>query len=230
MPTETQQHLLADGTTTLDINRNGNHQYWIGDGPKMKGVTSLIGHIDRDSFGVGLNWGLKIARESGDLDAPRRSTKEAADIGTQLHEAIDRYIKTGEVAEDPLFMAWYAEHKYRDWIGSELFVIEPELEYGGTVDALALNGQDKAVIHDWKTVAPESWHRHGDTLRRHKDIAQLAAYTYALEGMDSLWVPAEGYITYVLRDGSEAVTVEADLKLGLKLFKASRELFLLTNG
>jgi hypothetical protein len=230
MPTETQQHLLADGTM-VDISRDGRHQYWIEGGPKMKGVTSLIGHIDRDSFGVGMNWALKMARENGgDLDAPRRSTKASMDTGTQLHESIDRYIKTGEIAEDPLFMAWYGEHQYRDWIGSELFVIEPELEFGGTVDALALNGQDKAVIHDWKTVEPGSWHKYGDTLRRHKDIAQLAAYTYALEGMDSLWVPAEGYITYVLRDGSEAVVVEADLKLGLRLFKASRELFLMTNG
>ena len=227
MPTETQQHLLADGTTTLDINRNGNHQYWVGEeGPKMRGVTGLLGHIDGDGFSAGMGWALKMARESGDLDAPRRSTREATDIGTQLHEAIDIYIRTGAISEDPLFMEWYAEHKHRDWIGSELFVIDPELEYGGTVDALELQDHG-VVIHDWKTVEPGSWNKYQDTLRRYKDWAQLAAYSHALEGMDSLWVPTSGYVTYVLRDGSEAVTVEADLELGMKLFQASRELFTL---
>jgi len=229
MPTETQQHPLADGSS-VEISRNGNHQYWVGEeGPKMRGVTGLLGHIDGDGFSAGTGWALKTARESGDLDAPRRSTREATDIGTQLHESIDRYIKTGEIAEDPLFMAWYAEHKHRDWIGSELFVIDPELEYGGTVDALELQDHG-VVIHDWKTVEPGSWNKYQDTLRRYKDWAQLAAYSHALGRMNSLFVPTSGSVTYVLRDGSEAVTVAADLELGLRLFRASRELFLLTNG
>ena len=227
MPTETQQHPLADGSSVA-ISRNGNHQYWVGDGPKMKNVTGLIGHVDGDGFGAGMGWALKMARENGgDLEAPRRSTREATDIGTQLHEAIDHYIKTGgEIAEDPLFMAWHGEHKHRDFVESEQFIIHPELGYGGTADALSLEGQD-VVIHDWKTVDPGSWNIYQDTLRRYKDWAQLAAYAHALEGMDSLWVPTSGYVTYVLRDGSEAVTVEADLELGMKLFKASRELFTL---
>ena len=230
MTTETQQHPLADGSS-VEISRNGNHQYWVGDGPKMKNVTGLIGHVDGDGFGAGMGWALKMARENGgDLNAPRLLSKQSADIGNQLHEAIDGYIKTGTISEDPLFMAWYAEHQHMDWIGSEKFLIHPEMKYGGTVDALALNSLNDTVIHDWKTVEPGSWHKYGDTLRRHKDWAQLAAYAYALEGMDSLWVPTSGFITYVLRDGSEAVVMEADLKLGLKLFKASRELFLMTNG
>ena len=227
MPTETQQHPLADGSS-VEISRNGNHQYWFGDGPKMKNVTGLIGHVDGDGFGAGMGWALKMARENGgDLNAPRLLSKQSADIGNQLHEAIDGYIKTGTISEDPLFMAWYAEHQHMDWLGSEKFLIHPEMQYGGTVDALALNSLNDTVIHDWKTVEPDSWHKYGDTLRRYKDWAQLAAYSHALEGMGSMWVPAEGYVTYVLRDGSEAVTVEADLELGMKLFQASRELFTL---
>ena len=104
--------------------------------------------------------------------------------------------------------------------------MNPELEYGGTVDALELQDHG-VVIHDWKTVDPGSWNKYQDTLRRYKDWAQLAAYSHALEGMGSMWVPAEGCVTYVMRDGSWAVTVEADLELGMKLFKASRELFTL---
>jgi hypothetical protein len=59
MPTETQNHPLSDGST-VNINRNGNHQYWVDDGPKMWSVTSLVKHISGDTFGVGSNWALKM--------------------------------------------------------------------------------------------------------------------------------------------------------------------------
>ena len=231
MTTETQQHPLADGSS-VEISRNGNHQYWVGDGPKMRGVTGLLGHIDGDGFSAGMGWSLKIAREhGGDLDtalnAPRQATKEAQDVGTQLHEAIDSFISNGTVDENPLFLAWHAAHRDTDWLGSEKFLIHPEMKYGGTADALSLDNQGNVVIHDWKTVEPNSWHKYGNSLRKFKDFAQVSAYAHALEGLSSIWVPTKGRITYVLRDGSEAVTVEADLELGLKLFQASRELFTL---
>jgi len=230
--TTTQQHPLADGTSVA-ISRDGRHQYWVGEkGPKMRGVTGLLGHVDSDSFGAGMGWGLKIAREhGGDLDtalnAPRQATKEAQDVGTQLHEAIDSFISNGTVDENPLFLAWHAAHRDTDWLGSERLIVHPEMQYGGTADALSLDGQGNVVLHDWKTVEPKSWHRHGNSLRKFKDFAQVSAYAHALEGLSSIWVPTKGYITYVLRDGSEAVVVEADLTLGLQLFRASRELALL---
>jgi hypothetical protein len=239
MATETQQHLLVDGTL-IEISRDGRHQYWVGDGPKMKGVTSLIGHVDADGFGAGMGWALKKVRENGgDLEAPRQSAQQAKETGARLHSDIDDHIKTGTIAEDPLFLAWYRGQKTdANWLGSERFVINPELEYGGTVDALELLDHG-VVIHDWKTVEPSSWHKYGDTLRKNKDAAQLAAYARALERMNSRpklqargpqLVPTRGFVTYVLRDGSESFMVEADLELGWKIFQASRELTLLMNG
>jgi len=48
--------------------------------------------------------------------------------------------------------------------------------------------------------------------------------------MDSIWSPTEGYITYVARDGSDAIQVQVDLERGMSLFKASHALYLLTKN
>jgi len=228
---DTQQHPLADGST-VKISRNGNHQYWIGDnGPKMRSVTGLISHIDGDSFGVGLNWGLKMVREhGGDLNAPRRINKESVDIGNHLHEAVDTYIGDGTISEDPVFMAWHKKLGEQDFLASERYVFHPLLLYGGTVDAISMHRSGDVVIHDWKSVEPGSWAKYGSSLRINKDTAQLSAYADALTQMGSVWAPSKGYITYVLRDGSGAEVVEVDLERGSKLFNASRELFLLITG
>mgnify|MGYP005821213799 CR=1 FL=1 len=232
MATETQQHPLADGST-VTISRNGNHQYWIDDGPRMKSVTSLLRHIEPDSFGVGLNWGLKMVRENdGDMDAPKRMNATSIATGNALHEAVDAYIQHGTIdEEDPLFLAWFnaiGEPTY--WLASERFLYHPVLQYGGTLDGVSMNADGEVVIHDLKSVEPDSWSRYGSSLRINKDSAQIAAYCDALTAMGSIWFPTSGYITYVLRDGSGAEVVEVDLERGSKLFQASRELFVLTQG
>ena len=230
MPTEKQNHpLTLNGSVT--IYRNGNHQYWVDDGPKMKSVTSLVKHVEGDSFGVGLNWGLKIARESGgDLDAPRRLSKEALESGNRLHEAIDTYIKHRTITEDPIFMAWYNVLGDERWLASEVFLYHPLLlpGYGGTADALSFDTNSGVTLYDWKTVDPGTWQKHGSKLRINKDSAQLAAYADALKAMGSMYTPTRGCIAYVMRDGSGVEVVEADLLHGSKLFHASRELHLLT--
>ena len=228
MPTETQNHRLSDGSTA-NINRNGNHQYWVDDGPKMKSVSSLVKHISGDTFGVGSNWALKIARESGgDLDAPRQRNKEALASGTELHRAIDDYIKHGTIDESPLFVAWYNKLGQEAWLASETFLYHPGLKpgYGGTSDALALNDSGTVTIYDWKTRDRESYEKNGGYLH---EVAQLAAYADAITAMGSIYTPIQrGCIAYVMRDGSYVDVVEVDLAYGSKLFAASRELHLLT--
>ncbi len=231
MPTETQQHPLMSGTVA--ISRNGNHQYWVDDGPKMRSVTSLVKHVEGDTFGIGLNWALKIARENGgDLDAPRRLSKEAMDSGVQLHDAVDKYIKHGTITEDPVFMAWHNALGDKPWLASEVFLYHPTLQpgYGGTADALSSDIHFGMTLYDWKTVDPDSWQKYGSTLRINKDSAQLAAYAYALITMGSAYAPTRGCIAYVMRDGSGVEVVDVDLEYGDKLFRASRELYLLTQG
>jgi hypothetical protein len=232
MATETQDHPLV-GKSTISISRNGNHQYWVEDGKKVRSVTTMLRHIEGDSFGVGLNWGIKVVRENdGDLDAPKRMNKASLDAGNNLHKAIDAYIQHGAIDEDdPLFLSWFhAIGKTTEWLASERFVYHPVMLYGGTLDAVSMNADGEVVIHDWKTVEPGSWAKYKHSLRINKDSAQLAAYSDALTAMGSIWAGRVGYVTYVRRDGSGAEVVEVDLERGSKLFKASRELFLLTKG
>jgi len=232
MATEIQQHLLKDGSD-VNISRNGNHQYWVDDGPKMKSVTTMLRHIEGDSFGVGLHWGLKMVRENGgDLDAPTRMNRTSIEVGNHLHKAVDAYIQHGTVDwENPLFLSWFhAIGKNTKWLASERFLFHPVLRYGGTLDAVSMQADGEVVIHDLKTVEPESWAKYGNSLRVNKDAAQLAAYSDALTHMGSIWAPSSGYITYVRRDGSGAEVVEVDLERGSKLFGVSRELFVLTQG
>jgi len=229
MSTITQQHPLVDGTT-VEISRNGRHQYWVGDGPRMPSVTGLAKYIDGgDAFGAGMNWALKVVRENkGNLNAPRKMTRDATEMGNNLHEAIDNYITDGTITEDdPLFLAWFQIGQTLQLVEAERFLYHPRMQYGGTADAFSLSSSGGLAIHDWKTVNPDSWHKYGPSLRINKDSAQLAAYADALRAMGSIWVPNRGYLTYVLRDGSAAVVVEADLRHGLELFKASRNLFYL---
>jgi hypothetical protein len=232
MGTETQHHALKDGTT-LTISRNGNHQYWLDDGVKVPSVTGLTGHIDGDGFGAGMGWALKQAREhDGDLDAPRRLSKEAMDSGTALHDDIDQYIKSAMVAEgNPAFVAWMHEvGERKEWLAAEQFVFNRALSYGGTADAFSLSpewGSRDSVIWDWKTKNPESYAKYGGSA---KDHAQLAAYAMALREMGSILAPSSGYIAYVMRDGSGVDVVPVDLEQGWELFKASRTLSLLVKA
>ena len=229
---DTQHHQLADGSK-VQISRNGRHQYWIGDdGPKMKSVTSMLKHIEGDTFGIGMNWALKLVRENdGNLNAPRQVSKESMDVGNRLHDAIDQYIRNHIVnEEDPLFLAWFNEvGEANDWLASELFLYNPALEpnYGGTVDAISMDDKAEVVIWDWKTKEKDSYEKYGGYLHEH---AQLAAYTDALRAMGSVYTPTKGCIAYIMRDGSYVDVVEIDLERGSKLFNASRELFLLTQG
>ena len=233
---DTQQHMLADGST-ISISRDGNHRYWLGDDKakekkKVSSVTTLLKHIEGDTFGIGMSWALKLVRENnGDLNTPRQVSKESMDVGTRLHEAIDQYIRNHVVDEgDPLFVAWLNKvGEANDWMASELYVYNPSLDpnYGGTVDAISMDTQAEVVIWDWKTKERESYEQYGGYLR---EQAQLAAYSDALWAMGSVYLPTTGRIAYIMRDGSYVDVVEVDLKRGSKLFNASRELFLLTKG
>ena len=221
MPTETQQHLLFDGRKIL-ISRNGRHQYWIGDDDKdkMSSVTSILGHMDSSGFGVGMGWALKVARlADGDLEAPRRASKEAQEQGTLLHDAIDSYIKEGIVDEEnPVFVSWLHEvGNHHDWAASEQFCYHPTLRFGGTVDAL----ERYSVIWDWKTKERESYDKYGPSI---KDSVQLSAYAAALNDMGSVYAPSKGYISYIMRDGSGVDVVQVDLNKGWEIFKACHHL------
>jgi hypothetical protein len=221
MVAETQTHRLTDGS--IDITRNGRHQYRIEDGDWVPSVTTMLGHLDAGAFGIGMNWALKIAREQDDFEAPRRISKDAQEEGTRLHLAIQEYIDSGTVDEDnPLFTSWLSHMGGRVWVATERFCLNSKLGYGGTIDAISMGQDGELEIWDWKTKDATSFSKYGGSI---KDHAQLGAYASALHEMGSQLAPVRGYVAYIMRDGSGVHIDEVDLGKGYTLFLASRNVY-----
>lgn len=226
MAAETQTHRLTNGS--IDITRNGRHQYKVEEGAWMPSVTTMLGHLDGGAFGIGMNWALKIAREQGDLDAPRRISKDAQEEGTRLHEAIQTFIDDGTVDEEnPLFTSWLSHMGEQTWVATERFCVNPTLQYGGTIDAISMGKDGELEIWDWKTKDATSFSKYGGSV---KDHAQLGAYASALHEMGSQLAPTRGYVAYIMRDGSGVHIDEVDLAKGYNLFLASRNVYTLLKG
>jgi len=237
MPTETQRLFRRDkdGTIPIDISRNGRHQYSVNGGPLLPSTTGILGHLDSDGFGIGMNWTRKLIRESGDIDAAHKASNEARDLGTAFHASVESYVKTGFITEDPMFSRWLERCQKHTFFGTEKFVANEKLGYGygGTIDALSLEtdhraGKDVVAVWDWKTKDPDSFNKYGPSK---KDFAQVAAYAKALTSLDTVFGPAElGYIGYVMRDGSAIHVVEVDIELGWELFQLSHRIHTLMKG
>ena len=221
MPTESQLHPLRDGSS-IEIFVNGLHQYWTEhDQVKRPSVSALTGHVDRDAFGVGMGYAIKQIGLGLD---PRKSTKDAAEEGSKLHQDIQAYINEGTIEESDLFIKWHQEFGNKEWITSERYVFNPELLYGGTLDAIGITATS-SQLYDWKTVNPDSWEKYGSSLRKAKDSAQIAGYALALESLGSAFDVDQAFIAYILRDGSAVEVEPVDLEWGKELFLGSRYLY-----
>jgi hypothetical protein len=230
MATEERQiHVLGDydsGQEVEIVRRSGRgHTYIVGDDAPMPSVTSLIGHVESDGFGIGLGWGLKVARENGgDLEAPKRVSSEAIEQGNLLHSDIDSYVSDGIVNEmNPAFTTWLREvGSHWDFTATEVFLYHPGLRYGGTVDAISNQSpRGPHEIWDWKTKDPDSYAKNGGSL---KDHVQLAAYAEALRSMGSIYAPQYAKIAYVMRDGSGVDVVDVDIDASFALFLQARKI------
>ena len=225
-----QVHILKDGST-VEIERKNvgrGHRYLL-DGDKPVGsVTGVLGHLDSDAFGIGMNWALKQARlADGDLDAPKRIGNTAREAGELLHSQIEEFIKDGTIAEDETFLAW---HRLMDGLGlseglelvaTERFVYDPELMIGGTVDCIVQTLDGEFHVYDWKTKERESYDKYGPSA---KDMCQTAGYVHALRAMSSEWAPTKAFIVYVMRDGSKAERVAVPLGKYMPIYKAAHQL------
>lgn len=224
MTTEQQDHPLAD-RSTLTIYRDGKHRYWTDeDKIKRPSVSTIVSYVDGNSFDAAVGWATKLMRETNDPYAAKKSGEQSRLMGSQLHDEVDKYIKHGDIAENPAFMSWYKAVGNLQFLAAEQFVYHPTLKYGGTLDQIALDG-DKIIVHDVKSVSPESWAKYGSSLRKAKDWAQVSAYITALQGMGSIYKTPHAQIVYVMRDGSGVAIEDVDLNMGVNLFKASRKLY-----
>ncbi len=146
------------------------------DDTEMPSVTTVLGILDKSEFLI--PWAVRactgfIRKNKGDrdryptLDALlgaaesewRTARDEAADIGSDIHNLIEKYIKNGMDAAGTMrpevehgflaFLEWEKTMKVR-WEESEMTIHHPELYYGGTLDAVAVIGTERYVI-DFKS-------------------------------------------------------------------------------
>ena len=225
-----QEHRLRNGSTVgIERKKSGRgHRYLLDGGKPVGSVTGVLGHLDSDAFGIGMNWALKQARlADGDLDAPKRIGNTAREAGELLHSQIEEFIKDGTIAEDETFLAW---HRLMDGLGlseglelvaTERFVYDPELLIGGTVDCIVQTLDGEFHVYDWKTKQRDRYDRNGPS---DKDMAQLAGYVHALRAMSSEWAPTKAFIVYVMRDGSKAERVSVPLGKYIPIYKAAHQL------
>lgn len=166
---------IKAGDTTVFFDEE-KHRFWrMENGKKVNilGVTSVTGVVDKSSALIG--WAVKLARlylsdrvEAGEPitlseieEACRQHTirkKEAADIGTEIHSIVEKWIKQQEleIPEDDrirngfdAFLKFQTEHKAK-WIESEKIIYSQKHDYAGILDAVAEIDGDLVLV-DFKS-------------------------------------------------------------------------------
>ena len=216
-----QKHRLMDGRVAI-ITRSGNHVYKADGGSPMPSVSSFTDYVEKGAFGAGMGYATKLIRENGgDTTAPRRISDETMETGSNLHQAIDDFIRRGTMNEDPLFVSWYQKiGRKHKWLVSEQFIYHPMLKYGGTADALS-EEENGIRLWDWKTRDSQSYDKTGSPK---KDHVQAAAYVEAYRAMGSEFLPTSGMICYIMRDTGMVQTVRANIKRGWNLFRLAHQI------
>lgn len=126
-------------------------------------------------------------------------SKDACSTGTDIHDQVERYIKTGEEFDNVSFKAFldFVNFYNVEFIESEIFLLSSKHYYAGTCDIIA-NVNGKKIIIDIKT-----------SKAIYSDYQyQLAAYSMAYEEMSGEILP-----TAVLRLDKEVQDYE------FKMFK-----------
>ncbi len=136
--------------------------YRTKDGERVPGVTTVIGRFKES--GALIAWAYKRGKDGLDL---YESRDKAAELGTLVHGMVEAFIKGEDPSaiipgaltnsdRDAVISAFSA---FQEWFESNNFKIvsqEDQLvseihKYGGTPDAVALDGKGRLVLLDWKT-------------------------------------------------------------------------------
>lgn len=231
-------HKLYGGEVELCFNPT-KHHYTV-DGKTVHGVTSILGVIAKPAL---VYWSAKMAAEYVDANlrvgqaldevqkmelvegakkAHRSFLKKAGDYGTLLHEAIERYIKTGKEEKFQNatlqkgytdFLTWAKNNKVEFKL-SEKKVYSRKYNFAGTLDFTAIvNG--KKVVGDLKTssgIWDEYW-------------LQLAAYKHAIQEEFPQTKVDHTLIIRCGKDGAFEVQELDDFEKNIKAFEGACALY-----
>ena len=136
--------------------------------------------------------------------APTQERDERADFGTEVHQAINRYLTSDMVIElEP--RASQAIRFLEDWrvnvLATEFVVWDQENKVAGTIDGVGRLPNGDLIIWDWKTGSGPWWEM----------ALQLGAYDALLHTTTGL-VASRGFIVKLTDD---SYTVHQVLDLGL---------------
>lgn len=221
-----------------------NHIHTL-DGTPLHGVTTVLQVISKPAL---IQWAANMAVEyvqnkiteaqpGSVLDnlaiwlteaktAHRKKKEKAGDWGSELHEAVENWIKT---KVEPVFEGtqktafenfknWCQEHKV-EFLESEKHVWSKEMWVGGICDLVfTMNG--KKYIGDIKT-SSRIYNEH---------FFQMAAYNLCLEEMGE-HQDVEGYVVINLKKDGEIALMRADnMKLNREAFLAALTLHKIINS
>jgi hypothetical protein len=134
--------------------------YWL-DGKRIPSVTTITSNVKVGGIEPLLSWANRMGQEG---KHHREEANKAADAGTCAHDMIEAYVKGYEFDPEPYtyealdtakpcfdaFKEW-ANQTQLELIESEVSLISERYGYGGTFDALAVNG--RLILGDWKTAS-----------------------------------------------------------------------------
>lgn len=197
----------------LSTIKRGDSRFYVGpDGKKVPGVTSILNMLPKPFLQF---WSAKVVAEwcadnvgaftqlliNGEREAalnlakgaPRRSTNDAAKIGTAVHDYFEQYARGNPPKRVPLEVQPFADHikDFHDRYQPEYLFLEETVwsdthDYAGSFDWIAKIG-DEIVMGDTKST------RSGV----HAEVSmQLSAYAFG----DKL----------ILQDGSEVDVPKVD--------------------
>ena len=206
------------------------HRYQIDSGAGWKpvqGVTTILGKVvAKDGL---VNWAANLAVQAMVDGATPDEAKKAhirkkdagADVGSEVHNYIENFIKTGKELSVTLeaepavvaFQEWLTQRTVK-FLHSEIPVYSKKYDYCGTCDFVA-EVDGRRYIGDWKTADPKKeWKNNkytGKLTAYPEHFIQVAAYDQALceMGYDSF----DGHmIVYVTKGGTLHTFINKDVR------------------
>jgi len=144
------------GTTNIlkIIDKSGPLMVWAANNT-AEAAIELVAELPKMLAEIGPK-GVKAAlRERG-----TRKRDDASQLGTDVHDLADRMIKGEPLPEMSDAIRVRVEHVARWWEASgwvarasEAMLVNPEMQYGGTLDLLAYDREGRTTLLDYKTGA-----------------------------------------------------------------------------
>jgi len=135
--------------------------YYLQDGTRVPGTTTIIGRFKES--GALIRWAYNRGKDGLEL---YESRDKAAELGTIVHEMVEKFIKGEDITDMTTslsiddekqvmsafdaFEEWFESNKFKI-VAQEMHLVSEVYRYGGTPDAIAYDSKGRLCLLDWKT-------------------------------------------------------------------------------